>query len=335
MNDERRKQIDEHLRRITQSEADNRIGKINHFEGRLPLYIDDHFTAIQNRIIPIRHDTPIFLKKNSRFRTVEEHRHNFIEIGYIYSGAVSETIDKKKYVFHQGQMILIDRNTVHSIGYTGENDILVSIMAPVKYCQSALNRIQTDNILLRFFLNALNDENKGINYLIFNAEKQDRIQELVLEMIYEQIYPSQNHNEIMESLFQTVILSVMSTVDTEPVIQNLTKSSAAAVSAVTYIDQHYKDCTLQSTAEYLGINAAYLSALLKKEIGKNFWDIVAEKKLRDASEMLRTTDIPVSVIAETAGYPNLTHFYRKFQKQYGSTPAEYRKSFKQMPGSGI
>lgn len=334
MNDERRKQIDEHLRRITRSEMDNLAGNVDHFEGRLPLNIDNHFRE-RNRLILIQNDTPIFLKKNSRFRTVEEHRHNFIEIGYIYSGSVSEMIDRKNYVFHQGQMILIDRNTVHSIGYTEENDILISILAPVKYCHSALNKIQTDNILLRFFLNALNDENKGINYLIFNADKQDRIQEMVLEMIYEQIYPSQNHNEIMESLFQTVILSVMSTIDTEHVVQNLSKSSAAAVNAVTYIDQHYKDCTLQSTADHLGINAAYLSTLLKKEIGKNFRDIVAEKKLRDAAEMLRATDIPVSVIAETAGYPNLTHFYKKFQEQYGSKPAEYRKALRQRPDIGI
>ncbi|MCR4951363.1 MAG: AraC family transcriptional regulator [Solobacterium sp.] len=334
MNDERRKQIDEHLRKITPSEADNRLGIINRFEGRLPLYVDDHF-GNSNRFIPLRSDTPILLKKNSRFRTVDEHRHDFIEIGYIYSGSVSETIDRKNYVFHQGQMILIDRNTAHAIGYTDENDILVSILAPIKYCHSALNRIQTDNVLLRFFLNALNDENKGINYLIFNTENQDRIQEMILEMIYEQIFPSQNHNEIMESLFQTVILSAMSMIDTEPVIQNLNKSSAAAVSAVTYIDQHYKECTLQSTADHLGINAAYLSTLLKKEIGKNFRDIVSEKKLRDAAEMLRTTDTPVSVIAESAGYPNLTLFYRKFQEQYGSKPAEYRKALKQMPDIGI
>lgn len=329
------KQIDEHLRKITPSEADNRIGKVNHFEGRLPLYIDEVIKSPQGKIIPISSDTPIYLKKNSRFRTVEEHRHNFIEIGYIYSGNVKEVIAGKSFEFHQGQMILIDRNTPHSIGYTEENDILVSILAPVKYCQSALNRIQTDNLLLRFFLNALNDENKGVNYLIFNAEKQDRIQEMILEMIYEQIYPSQNRNEIMESLFQTVILLVMSTIDTEPVIQNLNRSSALAVRAVTYIDQHYKDCSLQSAADHLGLSAAYLSTLLKKEIGKNFRDIVAEKRLRDAVEMLRTTDIPVSVIAETAGYLNLTHFYSKFKEQYGVKPAEYRKALKQGPESGI
>lgn len=335
MNETRRKQIDDHLRKITPSEENNRTGDIDRFEGRLPLSIDEQGRYEQGRYIPVHRDTPIYLKKNSRFRTVDEHRHNFIEIGYIYSGTVKETIAGKTFYFHQGQMILIDRNTAHAIGYTEENDILISILAPVKYCRSVLNRIQTDNVLLRFFLNALNDENKGINYLVFNAENQDRIQEMVLEMIYEQIYPSQNHNEIMESLFQTVILSVISTIDTEPVIQSLIKSSATAVNAVTYIEQHYKECTLQSIADHLGINSAYLSTLLKKEIGKNFRNIVAELKLRDAAEMLRTTNIPVSVIAEAAGYPNLTHFYRKFQEQYGSKPAEYRKAFKQRPDIGI
>lgn len=335
MNSERRKQIDDHLRKITQSEQNNLRGIYNPFDIALPFDLTDPGRQKPLKYIPLWFDTPIYLKKNSRFRTVDEHRHNYIEIGYIYSGTVPEKINGKDYSFHQGQMILIDRNTSHSIGYTGENDILVSILAPVRYCQSALDKVQTDNILLRFFLNALNDENKGINYLIFNAQNQNRTQEMVLEMIYEQIYPSQNHNEIMESLFQTVILSVMSTIDAQPVIQNLDRSSAAAVNAVTYIDQHYKDCTLQSAADYLGLSAAYLSTLLKKEIGKNFREIVAEKKLRDAAEMLRTTGTPVSIIAETAGYPNLTLFYRKFQKQYGSTPAEYRKSFKQMPGSGI
>ena len=278
---------------------------------------------------------PIQLKKNSRFRNIDEHSHDYIEIGYIYSGTVTETINGKPYTFHQGQMIMIDRNTIHSIGYTEENDILVSIIAPIKYCQSALSKVQTDNILLRFFLNALNDENKGINYLIFNAMENDRTQEMMMEMIYEQIYPSQNHNEIMESLFETIILSVMSTIDTQPVIQNLDKSSALTVKAITFIEEHYKDCTLQTVADHLGLNAAYLSTLLKKEIGRNFRDIVSEKKLRYASELLRTTNLPVSVIAETCGYPNFTLFYKKFQSQYHCKPGEYRKAIINQEETGI
>jgi YesN/AraC family two-component response regulator len=41
--------------------------------------------------------------------------------------------------------------------------------------------------------------------------------------------------------------------------------------------------------------------------------------------MLRMTDLSIVYIAQKVGYPNVTNFYRHFQRMEGKTPTTYRQ----------
>lgn len=321
MNSVRRKKLDAFLRAYTNDESQNLLGNIEQFEH----FLSPDPNNRQKRRIDMQDFDGIWVKKNSRFRNIATHNHSYIEIGYVYSGIINEVIEDHPYQLQKGQLILIDRNTVHSIDYADENDILVSIIASAEACHEVIASVKTDNTLLRFFMNALNDSNHGINYLIFSSEKQDRLQELILELIYEQYFPAQNHDEIMTALFNTALISMMPCINTSVSAKILNKSSATAASALAWIDANYRNCTLQTVANYLGVNPAYLSFLLKNETGQNFKDIITEKKLNDVAKLLLTSERPISEIAENVGYLNLTQFYKKFNKKFGCNPSEYRR----------
>ena len=54
-----------------------------------------------------------------------------------------------------------------------------------------------------------------------------------------------------------------------------------------------------------------------------------EFKLNRAQKLLQTTNLKLDDICESIGYSDTTQFIRDFKKQYGITPAKYRKQFLQ------
>ena len=53
-------------------------------------------------------------------------------------------------------------------------------------------------------------------------------------------------------------------------------------------------------------------------------EFVKGVRLRYAAKLLRSTDLPVSVIASKIGYASRTHFSRTFRAAYGRDPQSFR-----------
>ncbi|MEW6654945.1 MAG: helix-turn-helix transcriptional regulator [Bacteroidota bacterium] len=58
-------------------------------------------------------------------------------------------------------------------------------------------------------------------------------------------------------------------------------------------------------------------------------------RIEEAKRLLRSTDLSINYIAEKVGYPNVTNFYRHFQRQVGMTPAAFRKQEKKWVGNKL
>jgi len=54
-------------------------------------------------------------------------------------------------------------------------------------------------------------------------------------------------------------------------------------------------------------------------------EFVRRARLHRAAELLRTTDIPVKVIADKAGFASRSHFSRAFAMAYGADPSAFRR----------
>ncbi len=99
-----------------------------------------------------------------------------------------------------------------------------------------------------------------------------------------------------------------------------------------FVDTHYhENITTQDVANHIMINPDYFSLYFKKHTGENFTQYLRRYRLEKACDLLKNTDLKISVIAEQISYKSLTHFYELFFKQYGMTPAEYRKQFAAQP----
>lgn len=94
---------------------------------------------------------------------------------------------------------------------------------------------------------------------------------------------------------------------------------------VQYI--HYnieKDIRRNEIAEAVFLNPDYLSRLFKKEMRVPLKEYITECKVKEAQTLLKTTDLPVSIIAAKVGYTNFSHFSQVYKKVTGISPADDR-----------
>ena len=91
-----------------------------------------------------------------------------------------------------------------------------------------------------------------------------------------------------------------------------------------YVEENYKEANLKSLSESLHYDVSALSREIKSKTGKNFTDIVQEKRLSVASFLLRKTNMNTDDIAKSVGYENISFFHRLFKASFGVTPKKYR-----------
>lgn len=279
--------------------------------------------SFQNKFV--NESNSLYLKKNSRFCVTPYHVHDWIEINYLYSGSCTEYINDKEYKLKPGQVVLIDKDTPHKIGYTSKNDILVSIILRPSYLNANFfSRLSKENLMFAFFINAIQAEKEHNNFVFFKSEKNRKVALYMQELACEMIDPSAYNTDIIDSLLTLVLCELMKVYDeNNETLQDFAKDTSMA-ELLRYIETNYATCTLESTAAHFGLNSSYLSSLIKKRLGTNYRDLVLKQRMKIAVSYLRNTDLSITQIANHVGYENMNFFYKKFKEVFHCSPKEYR-----------
>lgn len=91
--------------------------------------------------------------------------------------------------------------------------------------------------------------------------------------------------------------------------------------------ENYADqLTIENVAEKTDIPYYSVSKIIKDNTGKNFNQYINQVRIDNAKEKLQSSDIPISEIAWSAGFRNVSHFNRVFKEAENTTPSVYRKS---------
>lgn len=96
---------------------------------------------------------------------------------------------------------------------------------------------------------------------------------------------------------------------------------------LAYIQKEYTqhDLSLENTAEAFQLSASYLSRFIKEQTGTTFTQYVWELRNEAFKKQLKETTIPIKEIVNQIGYVDVANFTRKFKKEEGLTPGQYRK----------
>jgi len=95
--------------------------------------------------------------------------------------------------------------------------------------------------------------------------------------------------------------------------------------AVSYIKDHLSEnITVKDTANALSVNANYLSSIFHADLGVTFIDFVNRERAKQASALLKHTNLQIQQIAALVGYNNTSYFARQFKRVFNQSPQAYR-----------
>lgn len=99
--------------------------------------------------------------------------------------------------------------------------------------------------------------------------------------------------------------------------------------AVQYIKNHYtENISVEDMANWCNLNRTYFSKLFKDSLDITPQDFLIRYRMMKACELLSYTNISISEISASVGYPNALHFSRAFKKSYGVSPRLWRNNNK-------
>ncbi|MHA0856344.1 helix-turn-helix transcriptional regulator [Paenibacillus sp. CMAA1364] len=109
-----------------------------------------------------------------------------------------------------------------------------------------------------------------------------------------------------------------------------TNRNKQLVDQVKYLIESYlgdQNLSTKWIADQLQLSTNYLRTVYKDETGQSLADSITAKRLEKIALLLVNTNRTVEDISLNNGFSAINSFYVSFKKQYGMTPAQYRKQY--------
>ena len=107
-------------------------------------------------------------------------------------------------------------------------------------------------------------------------------------------------------------------------------SNTAVYLALKYIDREYPNLTrTNQVAQAISYSEYYLSHTFKERMGMTIKEYLMRKKMKMAVDLLTTSSMTITEIAETLSFNTLHSFNTAFKRYMQISPREFRCSAKQ------
>lgn len=262
--------------------------------------VDCHIRAFRDQVVPNEqvHQRP--------------HKHFFMEFHCIFSGQeqVVLPLQKKEYCLGPGQILMIPRETYHSV-YTGDGSV-----QRLCFNFSADGSEEQESPILEYFQNINRPqifENKTAMDMIAHYQSLDRQNPLF---------------EVLQgSLLLSVVLELFS--DIPGKWRQSRHGSSRALRQKWIIEDYIATCfTEQEGLEGLA-NRLYLSQrqtrhLVRQFLGEDYKTLIIRRRMELAEIFLSDPEKSLEDIAREVGYSSYSGFNLAFKRHFGVTPQARR-----------
>lgn len=270
----------------------------------------------------------ITLRPHTRFAAFPSHRHDFVEIMYMLQGQAVHTMeDGETIVLRAGEILMLNCHTAHAIARCGQEDVGINLIVQPAFFDFALEMIGSGSTLGRFLIDALRAGEKEVPYLYFQVSQVAEIQSLMESMLLSLLAHPAGSQLIHKTEMTLLFLHLMQNAR-HMTLSSLHRGNALAVSLLQEIHQNYATLSFAHFAAAHGVSSAYVSKLMREVTGNTCTELLQNRRLKKARDLLENTSLTVLEICGAVGYSNSSHFYRLFEKEFGCSPLAYRKTHK-------
>lgn len=265
------------------------------------------------------------IKRHTRFSVFPKHRHDYIEITYVFRGKMTQKIKNKEIVVQKGELIFLNQKIVHEIGMTSEEDIILNFLIRPEFFDYLFNLLDKENIISKFLLSTIYNSSVQGEYLCFHVSEIIDIQEII-EKIIEEIYQEKPMKNIKVQLLMGMLITEL--LNNSNFIESYSEENydtKLIMNVLKYIDEEYRTANLVEISNKLNQPNYKISKVVKEATGLTFIELLQEKRLEKASELLKNTSLSIEDIIKDVGYENATYFYKIFKNKFDMSLKQYRK----------
>ncbi len=167
-----------------------------------------------------------------------------------------------------------------------------------------------------------------LQVIIFRTLGRIEIEEKEYRKYYDVLEKNQN-NSLLEQI--CITLDMFKEVCHYVATKNQSMNCERLIDSIkAHIDENYCDdsLSLTSIADTFSISEPYLSSVFKECMNVNFSTYVEQVRTDRAKELLATTSMTITEIAQRVGYYSVNSFSRAFKRVVGMTASSYRSKQK-------
>lgn len=240
------------------------------------------------------------------------HSHNFSELFYVLSGQGSFIVENETFPVKQDDLVIVNPNIEHTEVSVGNE--------PLEYIVLGVDGMSFD----------FGDRNGSSDHAIINNGKQrDEMLFYFNKMLYETENKQTNYEVICQNLLEVVLINLMRTSGHPFSVVTTERANKVCGRIKRFIDSNYaEDISLDALAEKEHISKYYLVRTFAKHFGMSPIHYLNEVRTRASMELLVSTDLSISQIAQSTGFSSQSYFSQSFRRSCGKTPRDYRRETK-------
>lgn len=256
------------------------------------------------------------------------HKHDFIELIYVYKGRCTHYIEDiaHKIVLEENELILVNQNVVHAIGKTAKEDVILKMVLPPSFLRKDFTYFYSESpIVSDFFLTALQAKNTYYGYMVFRNKHENHVKEYMEKILVEYFEQKPFYQYVVKSQLSLMLIEWMrKDLAGEAELRPLTVGQLPVSDILSDIERHCDWISLQLLAEKYGYNESYLSRRIRQATGQSFRQLLTENRCKRAVSLLMESGLSVEDVAKQCGYDNVNNLYRLLKRQTGKSPVEIR-----------
>ena len=287
------------------------------------------------------YEAPIFIYKysSSKHSTLSpKHRHNVIQINYVYHGKITHQVNNANYSLVKGDIFVIPPYVPHQLIQTEDSDYEIIELEfqpefvfgtePNSYHAIEDGRSVFDFSYIQPFLVSECNVRPRLNL----TGKNLIIVESLIAEIYDEFIEKRDSYLLALKADLLKLLVIVGRAFHEELkdstdLHLFNNHHHAMLQTIKYIDEHFNEpLTIEEVSKNALLSQSYFSYLFKTLTNKTFIEYLNELRIKKAMGMLINTNDRVLDICLDSGFNNINHFNRTFKAIVGVSPTQYRSS---------
>ena len=261
----------------------------------------------------------------SDFSTTDVHACD-IRLVYVLSGSVKVKMDDRTYTAGRGALFIYPSDTKYSIiNVTGEDAKIMSINfdyttrdgRPTSPIPTIPDRLwhKTDAVE-----NLIFEDTPELGAPL-HLETMQSLEPIFAEMTDEFINCKPHSNTMLGLLMHRVLIAIVRRV----AVGNGQKMSGLVYRVIDYIQENFaSDLSNEEIGKHFNYHPNYINRVIQKHTGQSLHQYVLSCRVSKALEMLQTSGLSVTEVAEKVGFSSIKHFSQTFKSIYGYSPIHFK-----------